>query len=128
MLDRENKGVISEREVRFLFQVVYDDFFLYCWWFKFFCSCVVFGFGISFVEIEVLFCDMLIMDWLDEERQDEDNEKEEELRCKWEKERVDEEVRKVVENKVKFEKEVVKRKEEVVRRRVDVEVVKKKVE
>lgn len=128
MLDRENKGAISEREARFLFQAVHDDFFSHRRWLKFLRSRAAPGSGISFAEIEVPLCDMPTMDWLDEERQDEDNEKEEELRRKREKERADGEARKAAENKAKFEKEAAKRKEEAARRRADAEAAKKKAE
>lgn len=128
MLDRENKGAISEREARFLFQAVHDDFFSHRRWLKFLRSRAAPGSGISFAEIEVPLCDMPTMDWLDEERQDEDNEKEEELRRKREKERADEEARKAAENKAKFVKEAAKRKEEAARRKADAEAAKKKAE
>lgn len=128
MLDRENKGAISEREARFLFQAVHDDFFSHRRWLKFLRGRAAPGSGISFAEIEVPLCDMPTMDWLDEERQDEDNEKEKELRRKREKERADEEARKAAENKAKFEKEAAKRKEEAARRKADAEAAKKKAE
>lgn len=85
MLDRENKGTISEREARFLFQAVHDDFFSHRRWLKFLRSRAAPGSGISFAEIEVPLCDIPTLDWLDEERQDEDKEKEGALRRKQEK-------------------------------------------
>ena len=85
MLDREKKGTINEKEARFLCQAVHDDFFSHRRWLKFLRSRAAPGSGISFAEIEVLLCDIPTMDWLDEERQDEDKEKEGALRRKQEK-------------------------------------------
>lgn len=85
MLDRENKGTISERDARFLFQAVHDDFFSHRRWLKFLRSRAAPGSGISFAEIEVQLCNIPTLDWLEEEKQDEDKEKEEALRRKREK-------------------------------------------
>lgn len=85
MLDREKKGTINEKKARFLCQAVHDDFFSHRRWLKFLRSRAAPGSGISFAEIEVLLCDIPTMDWLDEERQDEDKEKEGALRRKQEK-------------------------------------------
>ena len=85
MLDRENKGTISERDARFLFQAVHDDFFSHRRWLKFLSSRAAPGSGISFAEIEVPLCDIPTLDWLEEEKQDEGKAKEEALRRKQEK-------------------------------------------
>ena len=85
MLDREKKGTISEKDARFLFQAVYDDFFSHRRWLKFLRSRAAPGSGISFAEIEVPLCNLPTRDWLDEEKQDDDKEKAEALRRKQEK-------------------------------------------
>lgn len=128
MLDREKKGTISEREARFLFQAVHDDFFSNRRWLKYLRSRAAPGSGISFAEIEVPLCDIPTMDWLDEEKQDEDKAKEEALRRKREKERAEEEARKAAENKAKLEKETSRRREDVSRRKAEAEAAKRKAE
>ena len=85
MLDRENKGTISERDARFLFQAVHDDFFSHRRWLKFLRSRAAPGSGISFAEIEVQLCNIPTLDWLEEEKQDGEKEKEEALKRKQEK-------------------------------------------
>lgn len=128
MLDREKKGTISEREARFLFQAVHDEFFSHRRWLKFLRGRAAPGSGISFAEIEVPLCDIPTMDWLDEEKQDEDKAKEEALRRKQEKERAEEEARKAAENKAKLEKEAVRRREDASRRKAEAEAAKRKAE
>lgn len=128
MLDREKKGTTSEREARFLFQAVHDDFFSNRRWLKYLRSRAAPGSGISFAEIEVPLCDIPTMDWLDEEKQDEDKAKEEALRRKREKERAEEEARKAAENKAKLEKETSRRREDVSRRKAEAEAAKRKAE
>lgn len=128
MLDRENKGTISEREARFLFEAVHDDFFSNRRWLKFLRSRAAPGSGISFAEVEVPLCDIPTMDWLDEEKQDEDKAKEEALRRKQEKERAEEEAKKAAENKAKLEKEAARRRGDAARRKADAEAAKKKAE
>lgn len=85
MLDRENKGTISEKDARFLFQAVHDDFFSPRRWLKFLRSRAAQGSGISFAEIEVQLCNIPTLDWLEEEKQDDDKDKEEARRRKQEK-------------------------------------------
>ncbi|KAM7443357.1 hypothetical protein ABFA07_007825 [Porites harrisoni] len=128
MLDREKKGTINEKEARFLCQAVHDDFFSHRRWLKFLRSRAAPGSGISFAEIEVLLCDIPTMDWLDEERQDEDKEKEGALRRKQEKERAEEEAKKAAENKARLEKEAARRREESLRKKAEAEAAKRKAE
>ena len=128
MLDRENKGSISEREAKVLFQAVHDDFFSDRRWLKFLRSRAARGSGISFAEIEVPLCDMPTMDWLDEEKQDEDKAKEEVLKRKQEKERAEEEARKAAENRARLEREAARRREEASRKKAEAEAAKLKAE
>lgn len=128
MLDREKKGTISEREARFLFQAVHDDFFSHRRWLKFLRSRAAAGSGISFAEIEVPLCDIPTMDWLEEEKVDEDKAKEEVLRRNKEKERAEEEARKAAENKARLEKEAARRREDASRKKAEAEAAKLKAE
>lgn len=128
MLDREKKGTISEREARFLFQAVHDDFFSHRRWLKFLRSRAAAGSGISFAEIEVPLCDIPTMDWLEEEKLDEDKAKEEVLRRNKEKERAEEEARKAAENKARLEKEAARRREDASRKKAEAEAAKLKAE
>ena len=128
MLDRENIGTITEKEARFLFQAVHDDFFSYRRWLKFLRSRTAQGSGISFAEIEVPLCNIPTMDWLDEEKQDEDKEKEDALKRKLDKEMAEEANRKAAEAKARIEKEAVRRREEVARRRAEEETARRRAE
>lgn len=128
MLDKEKKGIISEGQARFLFQAVHDDFFSPRRWLKFLRSRAVPGSGISFAEIEVPLCDIPTMDWLDEQKQDEDKAREEVLRRKQEKERAVEEARKAAENKARLEREAARRREDASRKKAEADAAKLKAE
>ena len=112
LLDREQKGTISEKDARFLFQAVHDDFFSHRRWLKFLRSRAAPGTGISFAEIEVPLCDIPTMDWLEEEKEDEEKEREEHLRRKSQAEKEREEAKKAAIAKAEFEKEAARRKAE----------------
>ncbi|XP_068681150.1 trichohyalin-like [Montipora foliosa] len=128
MMDREDKGTISERDARFLFQAVHDDFFSHRRFLKFLRSRAAPGSGISFAEIEVQLCNIPTLDWLEEEKQDDDKQKEEALRRKQEKEIAEQEARKAAEKKAKLEREAAKRKEDAARRKAEGEAAKRKAE
>lgn len=128
MLDRERKGTISERSARFLFQAVHDDFFSQKRFVKFLRSRAAPGTEISFAEIEVPLCNIPTLDWLDEEKEDEEREKEELMRRKQEKEQEKEEAKKRAEAKAKLEQEADRRKKEAAKRKQAEEEARKKAE
>ncbi|XP_015754930.1 PREDICTED: trichohyalin-like [Acropora digitifera] len=136
MLDREKKGTISEKAAKFLFQAVHDEFFSPRRWLKFLRSRAAPGSGISFAEIEVQLCNIPTLDWLEEEKQDEDKEKEEVLRrnkksnhsVNEKQEKVEQEARKAAEKKAKLERDMAKRKEDAARKKAEAEAMKRKAE
>ena len=128
MLDREQKGTISEKDGKFLFQAVHDEYFSHRRWVRFLRNRVAPGTGISFAEIEVPLCDIPTRDWLEEDKGEEDKERQEYLRKKAEKEKAEEEKRKRREAKEKMAKEESKRKEEASRRRAEEDEAKRKAE
>lgn len=128
MLDGERKGAISERSAKFLFQAVHDDFFSQRRWVKFLRSRAAPGSDISFAEIEVPLCNIPTLDWLEEDKEDEERERDEMLRKKHEKEQEKEAVKRKAEAKQKLEQETEKRKKESARKRQAEEEARKKAE
>ncbi|EDO47477.1 predicted protein, partial [Nematostella vectensis] len=126
MIDREQKGTISERSARFLFQAVHDDFFSPKRFAKFLRSRAAPGTGVSFAEIEVPLCDIPTLDWLEEEKEDEDRQKEELLKLRREEERLAEEARKKAEAKARFEQEAERRRREAEKRKAEEEEARRK--
>ncbi|XP_032220339.2 trichohyalin [Nematostella vectensis] len=126
MIDREQKGTISERSARFLFQAVHDDFFSPKRFAKFLRSRAAPGTGVSFAEIEVPLCDIPTLDWLEEEKEDEDRQKEELLKLQREEERLAEEARKKAEAKARFEQEAERRRREAEKRKAEEEEARRK--
>lgn len=119
MLDREQTGTISERDAKFLFQAVHDEYFSKRRWMKFLRNRVAPGTRLSFAEIEVPLCDIPTIDWLEEDKEEEDKERQDYLRAKAEKEKAEEEKRKRKQLKEKMMKEQLKRKEEAAKRRAE---------
>ena len=119
MLDREQKGTISEKDAKFLFQAVHDEYFSKRRWVKFLRNRVAPGTGLSFAEIEVPLCDIPTMDWLEEDKEEEDKERQDYMRRKAEKERAEEEKRKRKELKEKMVKMELKRKEEAAKKKAE---------
>ena len=75
MLDGKQCGTISEKDARFLFQAVYDEFFSHRRWLKFLKARRVPGSGISFAEIEVELCNIPSAEWLEQDAREEDIER-----------------------------------------------------
>lgn len=117
MLDREQKGTVSEREARFLFQAVHDDFFSHRKWLKFLRGRAAPGTGISFAEIEVPLCDIPTIDWLEEDKEDQEKDRDELLKQKSDMERKQVEARKAAAAKAEFEKEAGRRKADALKRK-----------
>ena len=76
MLDGKQTGTISEKDARFLFQAVYDDFFSHRRWLEFLRNRPVPGTGISFAEIEVELCNIPSSEWLEFDAKEEERERE----------------------------------------------------
>lgn len=128
MLDRERKGTISERNARFLFQAVHDDFFSQKRWLKFLRSRAAPGSEISFAEIEVPLCNIPTLDWIEEEREEEEREKDELLRMKQKKEMEKVAERKKGEERAQFEQEAERRRQEAAKRKKVEEEARKRAE
>ena len=75
MLDGKQSGTISEKDARFLFQAVYDEFFSHRRWLKFLKTRRVPGSDISFAEIEVELCSIPSAEWLEQDAKEEDIER-----------------------------------------------------
>ncbi len=75
MLDRNQKGAISESDARFLFKMVHGEFFSQRRWNKFLNSRAAKGSNISFAEIEVDLCDIPTMGWIEEILEEEEEER-----------------------------------------------------
>ena len=76
MLDGKERGTINEKDARFLFQAVYDEFFSHRRWLDFLRSRPVPGTGISFAEIEVELCNIPSNEWLEQDSKEEKRERE----------------------------------------------------
>ena len=75
MLDGKQCGTISEKDARFLFQAVYDEFFSHRRWLEFLKGRRVPGSGISFAEIEVELCNIPSAEWLEQDAKEEERER-----------------------------------------------------
>ena len=75
MLDGKQCGTISEKDARFLFQAVYDEFFSHRRWLEFLKARRVPGSGISFAEIEVQLCSIPSAEWLEQDAREEERER-----------------------------------------------------
>lgn len=75
MLDGKQCGTVSEKDARFLFQAVYDEFFSHRRWLEFLKARRVPGSRISFAEIEVELCNIPSSDWLEEDAREEERER-----------------------------------------------------
>lgn len=75
MLDGKQCGTISEKDARFLFQAVYDEFFSHRRWLDFLKGRRVPGSGISFAEIEVELCNIPSAEWLEQDAKEEERER-----------------------------------------------------
>ena len=75
-LDRQRKGAITVSDVKFLFQMVYGEFFSKFKFERIMQSRLVPNSDISFDEIEVYLCNIPTHDWIDELIVEEDRERE----------------------------------------------------
>lgn len=75
LLDREQKGAISEQDAKFLFKMVHGEFFSQRRWNKFLNSRAAKDSLISFSEIEVDLCDIPTMGWIEEILEEEEEER-----------------------------------------------------
>ena len=75
MLDGKQCGTIREKDARFLFQAVYDEFFSHRRWLDFLKGRRVRGSGISFAEIEVELCNIPSAEWLEQDAKEEERER-----------------------------------------------------
>ena len=75
MLDRKQKGAITQQDARFLFKMVHGEFFSQRRWTKFLNSRAAKESLISFNEIEVDLCDIPTMGWIEEILEEEEEER-----------------------------------------------------
>ena len=75
MLDGGQTGTISEKDARFLFRAVYDEFFSHRRWLEFLRGRPVPGTEISFAEIEVELCNIPSSEWLEQDTKEEEKER-----------------------------------------------------
>ena len=75
LLDREQKGAITQQDAKFLFKMVHGEFFSQRRWNKFLNSRAAKDSLISFGEIEVDLCDIPTMGWIEEVLEEEEEER-----------------------------------------------------
>ena len=75
ILDREQKGAITQQDAKFLFKMVHGEFFSLRRWNKFLNGRAAKDSLISFNEIEVDLCDIPTMGWIEEVLEEEEEER-----------------------------------------------------